>query len=712
MQNIREYPGQITTHPDMDSESQLNTNPTIYIAVCESTPDEAELIAAELRNVGHAVQSFGFKGPDDLKKILAKNRIELVYCSADESELDIICRILDEHKHHIPIIAVATDTDTRTVAKAMEKGAQDLVSRNQPAHLRLVTERELKSTYRYRSMCKYKEAYTESEKRCRNLLDSSRDAIAYIHGGMHIHSNGVYAEMFDFESSDDLEGLPICDLVNEDDQHRFKGLLTTYDKNPGRENIDIQCRRNDGTEFRAAIELSSANIDGEACTQIIIRDQAASLSMVNELETLRYQDTVTGLYNRQAFLEEVELAITDVKNGSCPAVVFYIVIDKFSRIQSTMGIENIDEVILNISKIITDTLKENDFGARFGDNTFTILVREDNVRVIRSKAKKLVKALNTIIEVGGLSVQITASLGLASIHSTARSSYEVLAYADQACNAARQSGGNKAEAYKDTERKQKQRAGRDDLRWVNLIKSALENDLFSLAFQPIVSLADESEEIYEVLLRLHNEEGKTIDTGELLSAAEKIGMIGLIDRWLIRRALHVLTSDKQEDSETSLFIKLSSSAYSDKSLLPWLYERIKSAKIQPPRLILEITEPGAATHIRKTTNFSRTLKMIKCRVAISQFGMINNPFNLLKIIPVDFIKANPALTCDINNDPAAMQKVQEMVEAAHNMNKPIIASHVESAESMTALFQCGFNFVQGDFLQEPDTVMRFNFSGD
>jgi len=692
----------------------LKRNLAVQIAVYEGTSGEVDFIATELRNAGYVTKPFAFEDPEHLREILAKNRIELIYCSADEADLDAICRIVDDTKVHIPIIAIAADTDTVSVIKAMKKGAKELVNKNQSAHLRLVTERELKNTYCARSMCEYQEAYTESEKRCRNLLDSSRDAIAYIHDGMHVYSNNVYAEMFDFESSDELEGLPILDLVSEDDQLRFKKFLADYDKNTDRRNIDdIQCKRNDGTEFNAAIEFFPVNMDGEPCTQIVVRDQTTSLTVVNELEVLRSQDTVTGLYNRQAFLEEVEQAIADVKSGSRSSVVFYIVIDKFSQIQSTMGIENIDAVISNIGKVIIATLGANDFVARFGDHVFTILVREGSVRVIRAKAKKLIKALNTIIEVGDLSVQITASLGLASIHSTTKSSYEVLAYADQACNTARQSGGNKAEAYKGTEKKAKKRTAEDDLRWVTLLKSALENNLFSLVFQPVVSLADDSKEIYEALLRLHDEKGRKIPTSEFLSAAEKIGMINLIDRWVVRRALHILTRKKYEKSEISLFIKLSGSACSDKSLLPWLYQRIKSAKdIQQQRLIFEITELGATTHIRKTANLSRILRMMKCRVVISQFDATSNPFKLLKIVPVDFIKIHPDLTRNINNDPATMQKVQKLVETAHTLNKLIIASQVESAESMATLFKLGFDFAQGDFLQVPDTVTQFDFGSD
>lgn len=687
----------------------MERDDTINIAVFESMPDEAEFIATELRNAGHAVKPFTFKNTDDLKAILSNNRVDLIYCSTDESELSSTCNIADKHKDHIPVIAIASDTDTAAVIHAMQNGARDLVSRNQPQHLRMVTEREFKGIQHCKGMYEFKQAYQESEKRCRNLLDSSRDAIAYIHDGMHIYSNNVYVEKFGFEDSDDLEGLPILDLVAVDEHPRFKEFLNKYGSSD-EESVDIRCERDDGTEFEAAMEFSPASIDGEACTQVIIRDQGVSQEVINELELLKSQDSVTGLYNRQAFIEEVEQAITDVQSGNRPGVILYVEVDKFDTIKNTMGLENIDHCISAIGKIIASQLSNDEFGARFGEHVFTVLVREGDVRKIGAKAKALVKSLNTIVEVNDMSMQVTASLGLASIRSTTRTPYEILACADLACNIAKERGGNNIEAYKSPEKEAEKKKTQDDLRWVNLLKNALENNLFKLAFQPVVGLKDESEQIYEVLLRLTDEDENEILPGEFLPAAEKTGMINLIDRWVIGRALHMLAEKHRESGDTTLFVKLSSSAYSDEGLLPWLYERSKSSKIDTRRLIFEVTESDATTHINKVATFCRTLKKMRCRTLISQFGMADSPFKIFKTVPVDFVKIHPEMTGQIASDPAMMQAVQELVTEAHDAEKQAIAPHVESADSMAQLFTCGFDYIQGNFLQEPDIVMQFDFS--
>lgn len=261
----------------------MERDDTSNIAVYEAVPDEAEYISTELRNAGLLVKPFAFTESDQLDEIMVRHRIELIFCGTDDKLLSMTCQIANKHQDLIPVIAVDSDTDTASVIRAMNNGARDLVSRNQPEHLRLVAQRELKGIQRSKGMAEFKQAYQESEKRCRSLLDSSRDAIAYIHEGMHIYSNGVYVEMFGFEDKDDLEGLPILDMVAEDEHQRFKEFLSGYDESTD-ETVEIRCVRDDGTEFAAAMQFSRASIDGEACTQVLIRDRAISDEVIHELE--------------------------------------------------------------------------------------------------------------------------------------------------------------------------------------------------------------------------------------------------------------------------------------------------------------------------------------------------------------------------------------------------------------------------------------------
>ena len=172
-----------------------------------------------------------------------------------------------------------------------------------------------------------------------------------------------------------------------------------------------------------------------------------------------------------------------------------------------------------------------------------------------------------------------------------------------------------------------------------------------------------------------------------------------------------MLAEKQKQADNiSLIVKLSSSAYSDEGLLPWLYERFKALRIEPTHMIFEVTEKDAAGHISQIDKFTRTLKKMRCRVVLSKFGLADDPFRIFKTIPADIIKVSPELTKRVASDSAVMAQLTEMVQKARELEKPILAPFVETAEAMAMIFQCGFDFAQGNFLQEPDVVMSFDFS--
>lgn len=688
----------------------LENDDSINLAVLESLPGEAETVSQDLRNAGHVIKLFVFESYDQLATVLKEGFIDVIFCINHSDELTDIISLARQKNDPVPVIAIASDADVSSVMEAMEIGAMDLVDRNQSGHLRLVFERELQSIRRFKAMGQCKEFLDESEKRCRALLDSSRDAIAYVHDGMYIYANRVYVELFGFEGTDDLEGLPIMDMIAENDQQRFREFIVNYARQPETyEKVEFRCERDDGTEFDAQMEFSRASIDGEPCTQLIIRDKIYNDDATRELEVLKMYDVSTGLLNRQAFLDEMEQGIADAQADDKSSVIFYIELDKFDVVREALSIEDLDVALTSIGRVFKEAIDDGDLGSRFGEGIFTLITHTNDSDLLKKKSRKILEMMNTILEVGDKSMKVTASMGMVAIRNTSRLPYEVLACADIACKAAKQQGGNRVEVYVYPDEQQKRQETEAELRWVEMLKTALEENRFTLAFQPVVGLKESNDEIYEVLLRMRFNEETEFKPGTFLPFAEKTGMIDKIDRWVISSSLQMLAK-REDEGKTCLFVKLSNSAYADEALLPWLYKSIKAAGIQPRQLIFEINEKDVVTQIKKVIHFCRILHKMRCRTVISHFGMLDDPFQLLKTIPIDFIKASADLTSKIGSDPAMMERVTGMVETAHEMEKPIVAPHVEDAQSMAVLFQCGFDFIQGNFLQEPDVVMQYDFS--
>ena len=189
----------------------------------------------------------------------------------------------------------------------MQAGARDLVLREPAEHLTMVVEREFEALLQRRALHHYKKNYQESQTRARALIDSSRDAITYVHDGMHVYANSVYLGMFGFTEIEEVEGTPIMDMVAPTDHAKLKDFLRRYSKGESSDTtLQVQGLRPDTSHFNALMEFAHASIGGESCTQIIIRDQSSSKELEQKIKHLSKQDLLTGLYNRQYFIEDLE----------------------------------------------------------------------------------------------------------------------------------------------------------------------------------------------------------------------------------------------------------------------------------------------------------------------------------------------------------------------------------------------------------------------
>ncbi|MFP5507271.1 MAG: PAS domain S-box protein, partial [Gammaproteobacteria bacterium] len=291
----------------------------LRLIIVEETQNDAEAIANVLRNAGQAVRFMYAEDREDLEQALDQQVPDIVLCarSLEALPLEQVIALLRERMLCIPVIAVGDIADEPQVIEVLRSGATDLVSYDAPEHLQLVVAREQRNLEMQRDLHFFRTGHKESERRCRVLLDSSRDAIAYVHDGMHIFANRSYLEMFGFEDLDEIEGTPIMDMVAGEDHGSFKDFLRTYGKEPdGPDRLDVKCVSAKGS-FNAEMEFTPASIDGEPCTQIIIRDQTiGNKELEQKLKYLSKQDVLTGLFNRQYFMEELELAVGNAQAGS------------------------------------------------------------------------------------------------------------------------------------------------------------------------------------------------------------------------------------------------------------------------------------------------------------------------------------------------------------------------------------------------------------
>lgn len=688
---------------------------TLQLLIIDESSNDAEMINNILRNAGYAVRTTRVEDDEDMQEALDSQNWDLIIAAEKLTYIDALkaIELLQKTEKDIPLIVAANGSNNLTAAAALQAGACDFFKKDEEAeHLQYIVRREIKALSDRRQLRKFNKAARESEKRCRSLLDSSRDAITYVHEGMHLYANPVYMELFGYDDPEEIDGMPIMDMVAPAEHDVFKKFLRKFSNNQDEMQGDIEVKgiRTDGTEFNAVMEFTPASVDGEACTQIIIRS-ASDKELEKQLNILSKQDLVTGLYNRQYFIEALEQGISKAATDSSRTAMFYIEIDDFENIKESIGLAASDLVISDVAKELQGLVDAPDIIARFGDYSFTLLLEQASHDSSQEYAEKLRKKIEEhISDVGGQTITTTVSIGICSIGENSKNSQDVLTRANNACNTASAEGGNRVNMFNlvAVEQADKER----NSAWVETIRDALVNDQFFLTYQPIVSLHGDTKENYEVLLRMQNSSGEQILPQEFIPAAEQTSLMPDIDRWVIKNALQRLTEEHSKNKQTNFFIKLSGYSLNDPGLLPWLSEQIKEFRISGDTIVFELDEASAFMHLNETKAFIAGMKQLHCKIVLDHFGNGLNSIKNLKHLDVDFLKIDGELINSLADDNQHQETVKTIIQTAHSMGKLTIAEFVQDANSLALLWQFGVNYIQGYFLQEPSTELDYDFTAD
>ncbi|HNV07704.1 MAG: EAL domain-containing protein [Dokdonella sp.] len=684
----------------------------IKLLLIEDSVDEAEQIISMLRNGGIALRPTRAANEAELEDLLERQPPDMILANLGSRDLPLrqAAEAVNRCGKDISMIVYGSNLTDNQVVEAFQHGARGLALQNRADHLQVIVRREFEALTMRRSVRRLENALRESERRCSDLLDSSRDPIAYVHEGMHVRANRAYLETFGYEDFEDIESMSILDMVAADDAEDFKALLKKLSKGERPpQKLNLKAQRGDGSTFDAVMEFAEAMYEGEPCQQIVFRQQAVDAVASEELEELRTKDLITDLFNRKYLTTELDRVVAAANAGTSDQALILLELDNYKTVLDGIGLGNTDLLLGDMANLMKRHLKETDIAGRLGEHTFGIIVCERNAEAVAQLTEALRKAFEErIFEVGKNSINLTISVAGSLIVESASNGNAVLDRASLTLRTIQAEGGNRARVF-DPAAKDKEDAEKNR-HWLKLIKDALSNDGYILFYQPVISLQGAEGEFYEVLLRMKGPKGEILPAF-FMPIAEQHGLLPQLDRWVIGTAIKAIAEREQGGRKTSFFIKLSPQSLEDPGLLPWIALQLKNARQRGDALIFEMPESKVVTNLKPARAFVRGLEQLHCGFALEQFGSGLNSFQLLKHIPAHYLKIDRSYMADLPKNKENQERIKSMCDQAHNAGKLTVAEFVEDAASMAILFSCGMNFVQGNFLQEPEQVMTYDFGG-
>jgi diguanylate cyclase (GGDEF)-like protein len=415
------------------------------------------------------------------------------------------------------------------------------------------------------------------------------------------------------------------------------------------------------------------------------------------------KDNLTGLSNRKKFQEELAAMLASAQRYGYKVALFYLNLDQFKIVNSNSGYEAGDKLLALVANVLKDITRTTDILSRVDGDEFTLVVPHVDLTGIKSIAEKINQEFkNLAFTFAGKSYELSASMGIAIYPEHGLTVNELFGNADTAMAQAKASGSGNYQFFSpDSEYRNKLNRM---LYWRRILEDAIARDKFILLYQPILQIGTNTISHYECLLRLQQDDGQLVMPGDFIGHAEEIGLIGKIDRLVLKKAVHKLVEFKRLGKQYKLAINLSGRLFNDTAIFDDISRLLDIREIDPKQLIFEITETAAVSNFAAAEEWILQIKALGCQLALDDFGVGFSSFYYLKHFPVDYVKIDGSFIRNINKSDDDRVFVKALSGVAHTFGKKTVAEFVENEEVLAVLKEFEVDYAQGYYIGKPERL--------
>lgn len=645
--------------------------------------------------------------PNAFGRILEDQPIDLGLIhihDGSQALLDPLVRLLRGHQPPIPLFAVV-DPQPGSALAAAAAGVCGCVRVDDMRGVARVLGERVRMMAENRQQAEQLLRTHDIQERYNLLLESSSEAIAYLHQGLHIYANPSYIKLFGYGNFDELEGFSILDLLSPGKSGvDIKQLLKSLARGELPDDaLELKAHRADRESFHARAEFAPAHYDGESCTQILIREvveAANNVELKRELEKLRTHDLLTGLLNRQSFIAGLNEVINQADENTNIAIVL-VTLDHLHELQRKVGSAATDLLIQQFAAKFVELTKESMMPARLSDYVLAARLLFNQRSEAEQLATRLVEGFSgRILEVGNKSPTVTASVGLALDSSSMFNADELLGQAESALREAERSGGNSYLRY----RPGASNGGESDdgEGMLDQVRYALGDRKFRLIQVPITSMEDDDFMLHEFETRMRIEgSDEIVMASAFRDVASNAGLSAQIDRQMLDSLEEWLK--KHPDDRHELIIPLSYQSFDDREVMDKIQKLLDQGALDERRLVLGFYLDEVAEHLRELQRLTNRFAVRGVRFALLNAVPDPRIEMILKNVLVQFIKLGGDITSALRNDEQGRKALEELAARAARRDIRVIAPPVEATTDLATLWQFGITLVQGDFVREGES---------
>ncbi len=496
----------------------------------------------------------------------------------------------------------------------------------------------------------------------------------------------------DFEFNSNLMGL------NKRRWHFFQQLFMSLNEGEHWRGEELVIT-DSGDEFHVLVNI---NVGMSHTTRnlhyvCVFTDISAQKAAEKELRYLANYDHLTDLPNRSLLLERIKHAIESSKRKNTAIALFFIDLDRFKQVNDSLGHDNGDLLLVEVSRRLSELLRMDDTVARIGGDEFVVLLESfRNTTQLGQVAQKIITSIEQPVMLQENKVSIGASIGIALYPDDAIDCNALLRHADVAMYHAKQLGRNTFQFF--TQRMNFE--ANERLTKESNVKLAYSNNEFFNHYQPIIDARTGKAAGFELLMRWQSSQGLVAPAG-FIGIAEELGLIIPMTEAALERGLVDLKKWHKQRPTLYLSVNLSPQHFAKTSLVTYIANLLKSYDLPAQLLKIEVTESALLSEPEQAIKTMQALSSLGVILALDDFGTGFSSLSYLKRLPLDIIKIDRSFVSGIGIENTDEAIVEATIVLAKRLNMHCIAEGVETTEQLEYLTKRHCHYIQGYLYSKP-----------
>jgi diguanylate cyclase (GGDEF)-like protein/PAS domain S-box-containing protein len=679
----------------------------IRILLTEDVATEAELELRELKRAGLQVDHRIVDTEEAFLRELSEFEPDIILSDFSMPHFDGMAAlsIARELVPDTPFIFVSGTIGEEYAIRALKNGASDYVLKTNLVRLPPAVERAMQDKHERAR----RKSVEEEQRRFRVALDASGDMIVLVDRATmrFVDVNNTMCELVGY-SREELLGMGPQDVMavaRADLEKSYDDLIADPAGSPA-SNVSSRYRCKDGSDLpfdatRRVVRSGGADMIVAIARDIRSRIAAEeALRISNErLSYLAQFDTLTGLPNRHVFRDRLAQTLVQGKRSSRPVGVMFVDLDRFKQVNDTLGHGLGDMLLKQTAQRLAECVRDGDTVGRFSSDEFGVVLSDlDKAGDTGRVAQKILESLAAPFQLGGDTVYISASVGIALYPADNDEAESLIANASAAMYRAKEEGRNN---YQYFTREMNERA-RKRVQIETDLRHAMERNEFLLHYQPKVELAGGTICGFEALMRWQHPREGLVSPLEFIPVLEDTGLIVPVGEWALAETCRQIGAWQAAGlAPRPVAVNLSARQFQEDGLQAMVKRTLEESRVDPSFIQFEITESLLMRDAERATRTLRELRDSGFKLSVDDFGTGYSSLAYLKRFPLDTLKIDRAFVRDVDSDPDDAAIALAIIGMAHSMKLKVVAEGVETEAQLKFLRDNGCDEMQGFYFARP-----------